>query len=149
MKHIKFIRYGGLSSINHKKFYKMDTFHSPPAKKGIYAFIFPYIEDFLWLWKVKDDFSNFKLIKKERRIFTYKGTLWVHWIEEAIKQGYGIKYHKNWVKIHTNNFIKLFKTVKQSDRIFLKSKYNISDPYKRGLGGYIAKDHLEVFIEKI
>ena len=88
-------------------------------------------------------------MKKERRIFTYKGTLWVHWVDEAIKQGYGIEYHKEWVKIHTDNLIELFKIVKQTDRIFLKSKYNIPDPYKRGLGGYISKDHLEVFIEKV
>ena len=148
-KKIKFVRYGGLSSVNHKKFYKTDTFHSPPAKKGIYAFIFPYIEDFLWMWKTKDDLTDLKFIRKNRKTFTYNGTLWVHWIKEAIKQGYGIEYSKEWVKIHSNNLIELFKIVQQNDRLYLKSKHIIIDPYKNNIGGCISKDHLEIFIEKV
>ena len=49
----------------------------------------------------------------------------------------------------------VLKIVKQSDRVALKEEYNIGthenihDPYKRGLGGFISKDHLEVFIERV
>jgi len=158
MKQIKFVRFGGLSPVNHKEFYKQDSFHSPPCKKGIYAFIFPYIEDFLWAWKVPGDGTTCtynKYHKENRKEFTYKGELWVHWINEARKLGLGLEYKKDWVKIHTSNLLELFKLIKQEDRVQLKEKYNIGahenihDPYKRGLGGFMSKDHLEVFIERI
>lgn len=59
---IKFVRYGDLSSIKHKKYVKNKInnkvkdyeewdgeigFHSPPCKRGIYAFVYPYVEKFL------------------------------------------------------------------------------------------------------
>jgi hypothetical protein len=158
MKQIKFVRFGGLSPVNHKKFYKQDSFHSPPCKKGIYAFIFPYIEDFLWAWKVPGDGTTYtfsKYRKENRREFTYEGKLWVHWLDEARKLGLGLEYKKDWVKIHTSSLLELLKLIKQEDRVQLKEKYNIGthenihDPYKRGLGGFMSKDHLEVFIERI
>lgn len=46
-KYYEFIRFGGLSPVNQKKSYKNDSFHSAPAKKGIYAFPFDQIEPFL------------------------------------------------------------------------------------------------------
>jgi hypothetical protein len=44
--HIKFARWGGLSPVKQAG-YGGTTFHSPPARKGIYAFVWPYIEKFL------------------------------------------------------------------------------------------------------
>jgi hypothetical protein len=46
------VTYGGLSLTKQKgydpeKLRTQDTFHSPPARKGIYAFIWPYVEKFL------------------------------------------------------------------------------------------------------
>lgn len=153
-KKIKLVRYGGLSSINHKQFYKQDSYHSPPVKNGIYAFIFPYIEDFLWIWKTKSDLTDLKFIRKNRRTFLYNGFVWVHWIDKAMECGYGIKYKKSWVKIHTDDLNILFKKVQQNDRLYLKMKNNINpikipNPYKRGLNGFMSRDHLEVFIEKV
>ncbi len=47
-KDIKFARFGGLSPVKQKGYSKeMESFHSPPCKKGIYAFIHPYYEPFL------------------------------------------------------------------------------------------------------
>jgi hypothetical protein len=45
-KDVRFVRYGGLSPVKQKG-YGSDTYHAPPARKGIYAFVFPYIEKFL------------------------------------------------------------------------------------------------------
>lgn len=50
-KDLQFVTYGGLS-LTKQKGYKADksvdmTFHEPPARKGIYAFVWPYIEKFL------------------------------------------------------------------------------------------------------
>jgi hypothetical protein len=50
-KKLTFVTYGGLS-LTKQKGYKGgreedSTFHQPPSKKGIYAFVWPYIEKFL------------------------------------------------------------------------------------------------------
>lgn len=45
---MKFVRYGGLSSVRQRGYETQATgFHSPPARRGIYAFIWPYVERFL------------------------------------------------------------------------------------------------------
>lgn len=52
---IKFARFGGLSPVIQKGYdAKMPGFHSPPKRKGIYCFIYPYYEPFL----LGGDFSN-------------------------------------------------------------------------------------------
>ena len=152
MKRLEFVRFGGLSPVNHKKFYKTDSYHSPPRRKGIYAFIFPYIEDFLWCWKLDgDDYikDRKKYHRTNRRKFKYSGDIWTHGVEEAKKLNCGLDFSKAWVKIHTDNLNNVLTLMKQTDRIQLKDKETIHDPYKRGLGGWISKDHLEVFIERI
>ena len=48
LKNIKFARFGGLSSVNQKGYdSNCDGYHSPPAKRGFYAFLWPYYEFFL------------------------------------------------------------------------------------------------------
>lgn len=42
-----FARYGGLSAVKQKGYGKANTFHSPPARKGIYAFVLPFLDLFL------------------------------------------------------------------------------------------------------
>jgi len=42
-----FATYGGLSLTKQHGFNVAKTQHAPPAKKGIYAFVWPYIEKFL------------------------------------------------------------------------------------------------------
>jgi len=48
-KELTFITYGGLSATKQLGYSngKDPTFHAPPAKRGIYAFVWPYIEKFL------------------------------------------------------------------------------------------------------
>ncbi len=160
MKKVKFIRFGGLSPVNHKKFYKMDTYHSPPKRKGIYCFIHPYIETFLIAWKVKhnDDYekSFHKWYKREKRVFEYTGNIWVHYINEARQCGCVQEIKKEWVKIHTSDLKDVLAKVMHTDRVSLKHDLmmgdvgpDVIDPYKRGLNGWMSKDHLEVFIERI
>ena len=47
-KSLQFVTYGGLS-LNKQRGYdsRMDSFHKPPSKKGIYSFVWPYVEKFL------------------------------------------------------------------------------------------------------
>ena len=46
-KEFTFITYGGLSLTKQRGYGVKDTFHAPPSRKGIYAFVWPYIERFL------------------------------------------------------------------------------------------------------
>ncbi len=47
-KTLKFARYGGLSSVNQKGYDPNDDdFHAPPASRGFYAFVWPFVEQFL------------------------------------------------------------------------------------------------------
>ena len=51
-KELQFVTYGGLSLNKQKGFDQARrgeavTFHSPPARKGIYAFVWPYVKKFL------------------------------------------------------------------------------------------------------
>jgi predicted nucleotidyltransferase len=47
-KKLEFVTYGGLSLTKQKGYKGQDqTFHSPPAGRGIYAFVCPYVEKFL------------------------------------------------------------------------------------------------------
>ena len=48
MSDLKFVRWGGLSSVKQKGYDPaMPTEHCPPARRGIYAFVYPHIERFL------------------------------------------------------------------------------------------------------
>ena len=47
---MKFIRFGGLSSVKQKGYTNDESeiyVHTPPARRGIYAFTYPYVEPFL------------------------------------------------------------------------------------------------------
>ena len=45
---MKFVRYGGLSSVKQKGYdASSEMFHSPPMKRGIYAFVWKHVEWFL------------------------------------------------------------------------------------------------------
>jgi len=47
-RNIEFARAGGLSPVKQEGYNPaMPTMHSPPARKGVYAFVWPYIETFL------------------------------------------------------------------------------------------------------
>lgn len=166
MSKLQFIRVGGLSPVKYKSKidnngHKMSSFHyPPPTRYGIYAFIWPYIEPFLFMWKLdsvrsdkhpsnKEYDKNECIHKLGYRMFTYEGFLWCH-----IKTKYAIDNVRSFYKIHTDNFDKVFqscmiddiKSIKH-DHICINKSVIIKDPYKpNGVISY-AKDHLEVFIE--
>lgn len=138
-------------------------FHTPPEKKGIYAFIWPYVEPFLAAWnkdimvkgvdKSGNETMRFPPIKK----FQHHGDIWTHFVEPAKKMGVGKEYKGSWVKVHTKDLPKLLKKVIAMDRKSLRTpsswnkeayKSKVFDPYKIGRSEAItmSRDHLEVFI---
>ena len=142
---MKFVRYGGLSAVKYDAKIS-NEFHIPPEKKGIFAFIHPYIETFLWAWKVKDkDYG--KYIRQNKKSFNYKGMIWTHLEKEgAVKKG-------SWYLVHTKELEELLRKEKhlcltsiRNDERMKKLVDNPKDPFVFGLGGRFSMDHLEVFI---
>jgi len=165
-KGVTLVRFGGLSSVDQKKYGinkdSPDSFHYPPENKGIYAFIWPYIEPFLFAWKIKygGDSDNWKekynkFRRDEMRKFQYDGYLWTHFTDVSPK--YIRRRKDNWAEIHSSDLEKVLRLSKHRDMIdvykHFKENYgtkhkDIKDPYKVGLKGNHSKDHLEVFIKK-
>jgi hypothetical protein len=174
---IMFARWGGLNPKRDKNKEKIfgnsqssfaGGFHHPPEHKGIYAFIWPYVEPFLAGWnreywqktgkKDEDgrDEVRFKPIKK----FQHYGDIWCHFVEEARELGLGKEYKGTWVKVDTKNLQTLLSKIIAKDIGSLQSDKSmrekpdkvrqIANPFKRGKGGFMSRDHLEVFIpEKV
>ena len=139
---IQFIRWGGLSSVRQEGYQAIsESFHTPPARRGIYAFVWPYIEPFL-LGGTKmipqykqDEIDNIwtnkcfsaKAIKPKK--FSYSGDIWCH-----------LNIPGNKVLQHKNSWIKVtFETFKH---YFFKETVRVKRQF-------YSKDHLEVFIEKV
>ena len=172
-----FVRFGGLSKTNQKKYGVMrssDSFHKAPVKKGVYAFIYPYIEPFLFAWKHKTlSYPNWKrddvraeeeyykkiakswkkFYKDNKKVFKYEGWIWTHFIDLPPK--YIRRRKGTWVEVHTSNWDEMMKKQKHLDMKeisydeYIGHRNDMRDPYKQGLGGFAGKDHLEVFIEKV
>jgi len=138
-------------------------FHHAPEHRGIYAYIWPYIEPFLAAWNKEmmvkigtDEYGEpeyrFPPIKK----FQHHGDIWCHFVQEAKEFGVGKEYKGSWVKVDTKDLPLLLNKVVSRDIKSLKGDKwlgqekgkprPIADPYKRGKGGFISRDHLEVFI---
>jgi hypothetical protein len=153
---IIFVRFGNLNVQKYDK-YIDNEFHKPPVKYGVFAFIWPYIEPFLYTWKFPEsnDSENAedynKRIKKWKRInykkFEYSGYIWTHFTDFNIPG----RRIGSWIEIHTDDLNEIMKKQKHQDikQLYKYGAKQIIDPYKKGLGGYMSRDHLEVFIEKI
>jgi len=175
---IMFARWGGMNpkrdKEKEKKFHKPDDpifgpkdeprFHDAPEHRGIYAYIWPYIEPFLAAWNKKmmiqtgkDEFGDpeykFPPIKK----FQHYGDIWCHFVDEAKKFDVGKEYWGSWVKVDTKDLPMLLgkviardiKQIKQPNAWEPKGyKDPVRDPYKIGRSGILTmnRDHLEVFI---
>jgi hypothetical protein len=155
MKTLKFVRWGDLNPVNHKKAFKKDSYHSPPLKKGIYAFIPTKIEMFLVGWKlykdVLDDAGEFLKTEKtniKKREFSHSGKIWIHIFFNDPE----IRYYrrvKSWYETDTDSLERILK---------LEFKRLSKDVHKDGmLGGmcfkndirFYSKDHFEIFIERV
>ena len=164
-KQIKFCRWGGLSPVKQKGYDpKMPTFHSPPMRKGIYAFVWPYIETFLLtgktgnnhVWSKETSYSEkWKCegeILKPSRIFVYDGDLWHHLGEHLRSKE--IKRRKgSWVKTSYNKYCKaLCKELHTTKSSYFNNHhkwgYDTRCSSNNPTWGW-SMDHLEVFIERI
>lgn len=136
---MKFIRLGGLSPVKYKNKEGGFQGHTAPSRHGIFAFPFPYIEEFLCLWNEKH-IQEKKI--KGYRTFEYQGEVWHH---------LNIDVNEEWTKSSMEEYKEFLRIVAHNDLKFTHETMGNSqaiNPYKRGLGGCISKDHLEVFIDK-
>lgn len=143
-----FARYGGLSPVDYKPMKGVNPFHKPPRRKGIYAFLYPHIESFLWAWN-ETKYNNVKSGKDRLRKFTYNGPVWCHF-------GHLFKDHPTsgaWVLLSIDEYKQALKTVRKEDHkgsswINKNRKHPyivLKNPYHSH--GGCSTDHLEVFIE--
>jgi hypothetical protein len=165
---MRFVRYGGLSAVKYDKKIDLESgwnrgFHCAPVRRGIYAFIDPYVEAFLWAWKLPrkefDETEDGKRQEKEyyrkqtrqlRRVFEYEGQIWCHFGHriDGLKRG-------GWVLTDTVKLAEVLPQILHEDRKQLQKdpytgrgdKIPPVNPYVRGLGGCMSRDHLEVFID--
>lgn len=176
MRQLEFIRWGGLSPVKQKERFIPDkvlrnpnkgdfgffgTFHRPPARKGIYAFVPGAIEMFLVAWKIynKPDKDGNYSLKKEyehARKFKHSGKLWTH-IHTVHPE---IKYYRNrdsWYETDTDSFEKILKlhkwelskeTTSGKQCEWNRSHCNNFSDFNRAWKIY-SKDHFEVFIEHL
>lgn len=89
MNKIPFIRFGGLSPVKQKGYdASMPSFHSPPARRGIYAFPESKIEKFLLGSSVFDQRRHVKVsskkVKKDKDGYPLAMTVWKN--EELYKR---------------------------------------------------------------
>lgn len=144
---MKFVRYGGLSSVNQKVRYKAEDFHAPPAKRGIYCFHPEFIEPFLYYWK-KDK----KELDSNRREFEYNGEIWTHMFIPKYNHLY-TKRHGSWYLTNTSclkQIISKYIASENKDILTWMGKYankfgDNHSIYKRNGN----KDAMELFIEKV
>jgi len=169
MKQLEFIRWGGLSPVKQKRFVPdkilydrkqheefgfFGTFHRPPARKGVYAFIPGFIEMFLVAWKMYKEVDGKSVLKKEyehARKFRYSGKIWTHIYEVDPSVTY---YRKRdcWYETDTDSLEYLIKIHK-----WRLSKEACNDEWMevKDFSSFMRawklfdKDHFEVFIERV
>ena len=139
-----FVRYGGLSLVKQDGFNEdMPTFHSPPAKKGVYAFPIKCIDFFLC--------AHRKGFLKQKKEFSYKKEIWHH-LGERCKTSEIIERKGSWVLTEFSTWKKAYSKESLNLRygedtgdwdISIKS---INEPLRSGVSGMYSLDHFEVFI---
>ena len=157
MKKLILARYGGLSPVKQTHYQSNENdmlFHTAPERKGIYAFLWPYIDWFLLggkTGKLKEgEYKN----KHESLVFKMKkirvdGYIWAH-VDIPKKYQYMIKEEKgSWYKIHSKDFEyilpKIFAyRVKEGCQLWSKKH---SNEYKFFFK-WFSYDDLEIFIPK-
>ena len=162
-KPVKFVRWGGLSPVKQIGYDPaMPTYHSPPAKKGIYAFVWPYIELFLltgneviknnhkWQKTGKiilypgSNYSEPEVKLQKPRKFTYEGDIWHH-LGNNLHGAKILQIKGKWFLTSFNDFVEAL------GKELHKMKWSIFPTLKtipNNPTSHWAKDHLEVFIER-
>jgi len=169
---ISFCRVGGLSSVRQKGYdASMPTFHSPPLRRGIYAFVWPHIEFFLLSGKnsrIGSMSSKFSWLKDKEgnRIEDGKDLGEKYWTELDPKDDKwyyvkkkDMKYFEYYGEIWHHLEVRPKDVIERKGE-WVKTSF---DAYKKAIikevgsralmkkrDGYTySKDHLEVFIEKV
>lgn len=166
---IKFVRFGGLSPVKQDGFNKsMPTFHCPPAKRGIYAFVKNYIEFFL-LGSENFKYHRMEWIKKGGKKVEVDAEIEEHVNGQfAMKAKDGKWYfarhkerkvfeHKGdlWHHLdcpHQHVIKRMGSWVKTSFSAYkkaLKKELGKMEQQIKREGIPFSKDHLEVFIERV
>ena len=171
-----FVRFGGLD-LKNQKGYGKDTFHAPPASRGIYAFPKIAQEHFLvgsldkfqpsilpkdpdWDKMTDDDYKKHE--KRRKRIYSNirkefrktTGNIWHH-LGEHCKPNEIIDTHGSWVKTDIATWQKAFSKASLTDRYgedfggrSNKGRGEHSINAARGITGMYAKDRYEVFFDE-
>jgi len=130
---IKFARFGGLSPVIQKGYDKtMPTFHSPPAKKGIYCFIYPYYVPFL----LSGDFSNIDSKHSKFQYLKNKNGDRVEFDDDNVNND--LMYDKNFMKTFTNSNNRYYDDEKDEWVISNKKSYWVK-PKKPKIFTYTGK----------
>ena len=163
-KPIRFCRWGGWSSVNQKGYNPaMPTFHCPPYRRGIYAFVWPYIERFLLTGftenqhkykkgTVLEDYGDGLEEREEEyyqlcppRIFDYSGYIWHH-LGSKLHPTKILSAKGSWFLTNCDNYVEALRKELHTMKSHHRGNFvgNTNNP----AWGW-AKDHLEVFIEKV
>lgn len=142
----KFVRFGPLKPVKQLGF-GGNTYHSPPAPKGFYAFPKTLQEPFLigCLYKTQPntfgkDNGRYGLIYKSiRREFTFsRGSLWHHLVD-FVPPNEVESYHGSWIK---TSFLAWVKAINKS----LANDVNRFGPEQCSMSSF-SKDGYEVFFD--
>lgn len=151
-KAMEFARLGGLSPVKYDTRTNFSG-HQAPVAHGIWAFPWPYIEQFLCLY---DEEHENELKRQGFRRFRFDGSLYHH-LQEPPPEGFWDV--QGWTLSNIEEYSDLLQKFKrQAIRELDKNRRTcqgpypdvpvIGDPFKRGQGGVMARDQLEVFIPK-
>lgn len=145
---IVFVRFGGLDLKAQKGYSSTPpSFHSPPCRRGIYAFPLKAIELFLIGGGYGD--LSFEQKKAMRKEFTHSGTIWHH-LGHQCKPHEIAGRHGSWVKTSVTVWKKAFSKEGLTNRYAnygIRTK-SINEPARSGVCGWVAKDHYEVFFDE-
>lgn len=173
------VRYGGLSYKKQKHFVKNEhekTFHNPPERYGIYAFLYPYINWYLlggsrntnndtrfkselsgFEWSDYED-RNYIAFKNKHdsltpqsfyRKFKVDGYVWTHLYHEKMFR-HVVDEKGSWYKIHSSYMHELLSRERLSVHKTVKNDMGIHEHTNLTGKGFLCHsvDHLEIFIPK-
>jgi len=158
-----FVRYGSLNLV-YQEGLNSDTYHSPPVRRGLYAFPLVLQERFLIgcldqtqsdiFKKVKPgEYKDYEAYQKKlndiRHTFVkIDGTIWHH-LGDHTKKKEIIASNKSWVKTSLCDWRKIVGRASINDRMSSDPSCGINAfNQAKGICGNYSKDHYEVFFDE-
>lgn len=107
-------------------------------------------------YRTRDIFEveGFICVMKKPHVFRYEGELWHH-LKKHTPEDEVIDTHGSWVKSSFGAWSEAFRRTKHEDLKYIRKDSPQArqllhlDPYKHGRGGFISRDHLEVFFQRV